>query len=383
MKTAYKIWTVIAVLALSSLACRLASGEADRVATLPAIPTAAVAVPSGPAPVLDLSTAQDTLIRLYTTVNPGVVALRVLTEDGSVQGSGFVADGEGHIVTNYHVVEGEKDLEVAFPTGFKIRGQVIGTDLDSDLAIIQVKAPAEQLHPLPLGDSDQVSIGQTVVAIGNPFGLEGTMTLGIVSGLGRTLRSLHTTNDGGSFSVADVIQTDAAVNPGNSGGPLLNLKGEVIGVNESIISSNSQQVNSGVGFAVPVNIVRRVMPALIANGKYDYPYLGIVSANDLTLTLQEAAGLPQSSGVYVTGIISGGPAEKAGLQAGKEATSIRGLTKGGDLIVAIDGQPVRSYNDLIGYIVKKKSPGDKVVLTVLRGNQQLQLDLTLGKRPSS
>jgi 2-alkenal reductase len=249
--------------------------------------------------------------------------------------------------------------------------------------VIKVEAPKEELSPLTLGDSDQVKTGQMVVAIGNPFGLEGTMTTGIVSGLGRTIRSLHTTTAGGSFTVGDVIQTDAAINPGNSGGPLLNLNGEVVGVNESIISNSDSPANSGVGFAISVNIVKRVITSLIEKGKYDYPYLGIVSANDLTLLQQEALGLPRSTGVYVTSVSPGGPAEKAGVHGGSSDSSIDGLPKGGDLIIAIDGRPVVTFNDLIGYLVKQKSPGDTVVLTVLRDGKELQLSLTLDKRPSS
>ncbi len=389
MKRTISILAIVTILLLSTLACRTLSilpstnnrqAEASPIATMVAQP------PSNPAlqPVpVDLISSQDTLIQLYQRVNPGVVALRVLTTEGGAQGSGFVIDKEGHIITNYHVVESEKELEVAFPSGLKVRGEVIGTDLDSDLAVIKVDAPQEELSPLTLGDSDQVKTGQMVVAIGNPFGLEGTMTTGIVSGLGRTIRSLHTTTSGGSFTVGDVIQTDAAINPGNSGGPLLNLNGEVVGVNESIITNNSSPVNSGVGFAISINIVKRVISSLIEKGKYDYPYLGIVSANDLTLLQQEALGLPRSTGVYVTSVSPGGPAEKAGVRGGTADSNITGLPKGGDLIIAIDGKPVVTFNDLIGYLVKQKKPGDTVVLTVLRDGKELQLSLTLDKRPSS
>lgn len=388
MKQKIFILALVMILILSTLACRtlsIAPSTNNRQAEVSPIATI-VAQPSNPAlqPVpVDLISSQDTLIQLYQKANPGVVALRVLTTDGGSQGSGFVIDKEGHIITNYHVVENEKELEVAFSSGLKVRGEVIGTDLDSDLAVIKVEAPQEELSPLTLGDSDQVKTGQMVVAIGNPFGLEGTMTTGIVSGLGRTIRSLHTTTTGGSFTVGDVIQTDAAINPGNSGGPLLNLNGEVVGVNESIISNSDSPANSGVGFAISVNIVKRVITSLIEKGKYDYPYLGIVSANDLTLLQQEALGLPRSTGVYVTSVSPGGPAEKAGVHGGSSDSSIDGLPKGGDLIIAIDGRPVVTFNDLIGYLVKQKKPGDTVVLTVLRDGKELQLSLTLDKRPSS
>ena len=211
------------------------------------------------------------------------------------------------------------------------------------------------------------------------------MTVGIVSGLGRTLRSMHTTNDGGAFSAGEIIQTDAAINPGNSGGPLLNLNGEVIGINQAIRTTSStttgEPVNSGVGFAIPIDIVKRVAPSLITTGKYEYPYLGITSYDDLSLMLQEELGLPQPTGVYVTSVINGSPADQAGLKAGTRRTSIPGLNAGGDLIIAIDDHPVHNYNDLIGYLTMNKSPGEKVVLTVLRGNEEKQLELVLDKRP--
>ena len=404
MKRLSLILLVALVLGVSSLACRTLTGlpaeqilgEETPSAAAPVSPPGQLVVPvapqSGeatgavPVTVLDLMAAQDTLIGLYKKVNPGVVSIRVLTEDSGGLGSGFVIDMEGHIVTNYHVIEGVTDLEVAFASGYKARGEVIGEDLDSDLAIIQVNAPESELFPLPLGDSDAIQVGQTVIAIGNPFGLAGTMTTGIVSGLGRTLESLHTTVDGGTFSAGDIIQTDAAINPGNSGGPLLNLQGEVIGVNESIRTSNftsaGEPTNSGVGFAISINIVKRVAPSLIAEGKYDYPYLGITSTDDISLLYQEALGLPTSLGVYVTSVTAGGPAERAGVKAGTEPSSIVGLPAGGDLITAIDGQPVVNFNDLISYLVKYKGPGEKVVLTILRDGDTLELEVTLDKRPS-
>ena len=391
MKRNFQILAVAIILMLGLLSCQTLSGvpsSRPQVSLPPAI--TAIVRPSGPVevpPPLDLVSSQDTLVNLYKQVNPGVVAIRVLTPDGGGLGSGFVTDMNGHIVTNYHVVENETDLEVAFPSGYKVRGEVIGTDLDSDLAVVKVEAPSDELHPLTFGNSDLVQVGQTVVAIGNPFGYEGTMTVGIVSGLGRTLRSLHTTADGGSFSASDIIQTDAAINPGNSGGPLLNLKGEVVGINQAIQTNNfsltGEPTNSGVGFAISSNIVKRVTPFLISDGKYDYPYLGITSkGSDLTLMEQEALGLPRSTGVYVTGVTAGGPAENAGLRGGDQDTSIPGLQAGGDLIIAIDGQQVVTYNDLIGFLVKSKSPGDKVNLTIIRDSKEMNVELTLDKRPS-
>jgi len=391
MKRKFQILAVIAAMMLALLSCQTLSGvpSSSPAVSLPPAITAAVSssAPMEVPPPLDLVSSQDTLVSLYKQVNPGIVAIRVLTPDGGGLGSGFVIDMQGHIVTNYHVVENETDLEVAFPSGYKVRGEVIGTDLDSDLAVVKVDAPANELHPLTFGDSDLVQVGQTVVAIGDPFGYEGTMTVGIVSSLGRTLRSLHTTADGGSFSASDIIQTDAAINPGNSGGPLLNLNGEVVGINQAIQTNNfsltGEPTNSGIGFAISSNIVKRVTPYLISDGKYDYPYLGITSkGSDLTLMEQEALGIPRSTGVYVTGVTDGGPAEKAGLRGGNQDTSVPGLQAGGDLIIAVDEQPVVTYNDLIGYLVKSKSPGDKINLTIIRDGKQMNVELTLDKRPS-
>jgi S1-C subfamily serine protease len=329
-----------------------------------------------------LAQEQNILVQLHEKVKPGIVAIRVLIPNGGSLGSGFIIDHEGHIVTNYHVVSNEASLEVDFISGYKTRGSVIGLDPDADLAVVKVEAPAEELYPLALGDSDQVEVGQFVVAIGNPFGLEGTMTLGIVSGLGRTLRSQRMGVGGSVFTMGDVIQTDAAINPGNSGGPLFNLNGEVIGVNESILTSATDRSNSGVGFAVSSNMVKRIVPELIASGKFDYPYLGIFSLDEMTLLEQEALGLSRSTGVYISNIAPGGPADRAGIRAGDQNSSIPGVPMGGDLIIAVDGQPVLDFNDLIVYITKSKVPGDSIVLTVLRGEEQIELTLTLDKRPS-
>ena len=221
-------------------------------------------------PAADLVSLEDQLVTIYNDVNPGVVAIRSFSATGDNGGTGFVLNKEGHIITNYHVVENMDDLEVAFPNGLKTRAEIVGTDLDSDIAVIQVDIAPEELHPLSLGDSDQIQIGQAVIAIGNPFGFNGTMTLGIVSGLGRAMRSLHEAPSGGVFSSGDIIQTDAAINPGNSGGPLLNLNGEVIGVNRAIFTTNfsetGQPLNSGLGFAISINIVKRVIHRLSQKG---------------------------------------------------------------------------------------------------------------------
>ena len=295
------------------------------------IPTSPTQSPSNP--VIDLVDQQDQLVNLYQAVNPGVVAIRVLSEDGDGLGSGFVIDEQGHIVTNYHVVRDATELEIDFPSGYKTSGTLLGTDLDSDIAVLKVDVPPEELVPLTMGDSDVVQIGQIVVAIGNPHGYESTMTTGIISSLGRTMQSLHQAPGGGSFTVGDIIQTDAAINPGNSGGPLLNINGEVIGVNVAIESTNfdifGQPVNSGIGFAVSINIVKRVVPSLITDGSYDYPYLGIRTISEIFLFQQEALELSQSNGIYILEVTPDSPADDAGLIPGTEPTDIPDLFAGG------------------------------------------------------
>ncbi|MEW6084078.1 MAG: trypsin-like peptidase domain-containing protein [Chloroflexota bacterium] len=321
------------------------------------------------------------LAALYQQVIPGVVAVRTNTG----LGSGFVFDHEGHIITNQHVVDGASTVEIAFSTGFKAHGTVVGFDVDADIAVVKVDAPADEIHPLPVGDSDSLLVGQPVVAIGNPFGLSGTMTLGIISGLGRT-QPAHAAPDGGFFSNADIIQTDAAINPGNSGGPLFNLNGEVVGVNQSIRTDNINEltgnaVNSGVAFSISINLVKRIVPFLIEDGKYEYPYLGISSNSDMSLTEAEALGLTQYTGAYVVSVVPGGPAERAGIRAGTLPTSINGLNAGGDLIVGFDGKEVKTFDDLLSYLITTKSPGDTAVLTVLRDGELVDITLTLGTRP--
>ena len=341
--------------------------------------------PSNQPAIPNLVALEDTLVDIYESTSPGVVAIRVLTESGRGLGSGFVIDKEGHIITNFHVIEGFTDMEVDFPSGFKTRGTVIGSDTDSDLAVIKVEAPPEELTPLPFGDSSKIQVGQSVIAIGNPFGLSGTMTLGIVSAFGRTLQSLHEAPGGGLFTAGDIIQTDAAINPGNSGGPLLNLDGEVIGVNRAIRTYNftdgEEPLNSGVGFAIAINIVKRVEPSLISESEYNYPYLGISSLDDLSLVQQESLNLPQPNGAYVIAVTPGSPADKAGLIGGDVPTDEIGLYAGGDLVIAIDGKTVYQFGDLLSYLLNNKSPGDTITLTVLRDGQEKQLDLVLGSRP--
>ena len=329
---------------------------------------------------------QDTLVQLYQSVSPGVVSIQVYSGSGSGIGSGFVIDKEGHIVTNYHVVERAEEVEVHFPSGLKVYGQVIGEDLDSDLAVVKVDIDPDYLFPLPLADSDQVRVGQSVVAIGNPFGLSGTMTVGIVSARGRTLESIRQTETGAFFSAGDLIQTDATINPGNSGGPLLNINGEVIGINRALQTGGQAGgtiTNTGIGFAVSSNILQVVLPSLKLGETYDYPYLGLSSLPSLTLAQAELLDLPQANGAYVIEVVPGGPSDQGGLKAGDQLTQFVGLAAGGDLIIAVDDVEVLEFSELLSYMILNKKPGEDMVITVLRNGAALEITVTLGERPSS
>lgn len=393
----------IVLLALSALACQAVSiGQPDNepnsvavgsidqqavvdeaVATVMAqLPAASAVVPSGTnsGQLTPMTTdLESALVDLYQRVNPAVVHIFVLDSQSFVAGtgSGFVYDTEGHIVTNNHVVTGSSGLEVVFPDGQRRTAEVIGTDVDSDLAVIKVDSLPEGVQPIPLGDSNTVRVGQFAVAIGNPFGEAGSLSLGIISGLGRSLTSDRIAEGGGRYSLPKVIQTDAAINPGNSGGPLLNLAGEVIGVNSAIRTSTG--TNSGVGFSIPGNAVRRVAPALIAEGVYHYPYIGI-RMMPLNLVAQEEMELPQSAGAYVTDLTPDGPAEAAGLRASGFNDSV-GYLPGGDLIIAVNDQPIAGPDDLISYLVFEAEVGQTIMLTVIRDGEQIEVPLTLGERP--
>lgn len=327
------------------------------------------------------------LTNLYERANPAVVNIDVsggsnLLEFGS--GSGFVVDSAGHIVTNNHVIEGADEIDVTFWDGSAATAKLIGTDPYSDLAVIQVEVDAAKLFPLSLGDSDRVKVGQRVVAIGNPFGLLGTMTVGIVSGKGRTLPADAPNGSSNNFSNPDIIQTDAAINPGNSGGPLLNSAGEVIGINSAIRTDGTNRANSGVGFAVPSNTVSRVLQQILNNGRASYPYLGVSVDNHLTIAeLAQALDLPVSTGVLIASVVDGGPAQRAGLQGGNRPVTVRGLPvrAGGDIIIAIDGDTIASFDEMIAYLSARKQVGQQVTVTVVRGDQTLQVPVTLDERP--
>jgi 2-alkenal reductase len=376
-----RVLFAISMLVFASLACQV-TGIAPPFLTQPTLaPVIPANPPSLPDSAVNPAESDERLVALYTQVLPGVVAINTTTS----LGTGFVFDNNGHIITNQHVVDGTNEVEISFSSGYKAFGTVIGTDADADIAVIKVDAPADQIHPLAIGDSSALQVGQSVVAIGNPFGLSGTMTLGIVSGLGRT-QFAHASADGGFFSTADIIQTDAAINPGNSGGPLFNMNGEVVGVNQSIRTENVDQttgnaVNSGVGFSISINLVKRVAEGLIREGRYEYHYLGISSSSELGLTEIQALGLSSYTGAYVLTVTAGGPADKAGILAGDKPTSIPNLNAGGDLITAIDGQPVVNFDELLSYLITNKSPGDNAVLTVIRDGQAIDITVALEERP--
>jgi len=292
-------------------------------------------------------------------------------------GSGFVYDASGHIITNNHVVEGADKVTVTFLDGTVYRADIVGADPYTDLAVIKVDVPKEKLDPLPLGDSSQLQVGQQVAAIGNPFGLSGSMTTGIISQLGRLLPLQEV----GGFSIPDVIQTDAAINPGNSGGPLLDLKGEVVGVNSAITSATGEF--AGVGFAIPSNTVKKIVPVLIKDGKYRHPWLG-VSGTDLVPEIAEALGLKETKGFLVIDIVADSPADKYGIRGGSKQVTLdnRQIRLGGDVIVAIDDTPVRKIDDILVYMQREKSVGDEIILSVIRDGSPMQVTVVLDERPS-
>jgi 2-alkenal reductase len=283
------------------------------------------------------------------------------------EGSGFIYDNDGHIVTNNHVVENASEITVYFYNGMWAKADVVATDPASDLALLKVTPPAGlQWQPLVLGSDDALRAGYYVVAMGSPFGLDETMTLGVVSALDRSMPTGDVAT-GSSYSLPDVIQTDTAINPGNSGGPLLNLKGEVVGVNFAI--NSPVRANAGVGFAIPVSVLNKVVPALINEGKYPYSYLGISGQTIDATVAAENDVVENTLGVYVGDVVSGGPAEDAGVQAG-------------DIITAIDDQPVVRFEDLVSHLFNATTPNSTATLTVLRDGETLTLDVTVTERPA-
>jgi len=388
-----KLYLIGLILPVFAIACSLAVPLSGTELNMPAeintptdlpIPTSVqptpelISLPAVTAPAGELS-----LTDLYALANPAVINIITYANQSERivprgQGSGFVYDYDGNIITNAHVVHGADELEAIFSDGTIKTAEIVGEDLHSDLAVIKVDSLPEGVAPLPLGNVGDTVVGQTVIAIGNPFGLGGTLTSGIVSAKGRTIPALT------PFSIPESIQTDAAINPGNSGGPLLNLRGEVIGVNAQIETDGFSRSNSGVGFAIPVSIVKRVVPELIQDGAFEWAWLGVVGG-DVTPTLARAMKLPVLAGAYISDIAEAGPAEDAGLHGSDDNTVFEGrqLNIGGDVITAINGQTVRSFGELLVYIAMQVEPGDEVTLTLFSDGVYEDVQVTLDERPES
>ena len=320
-----------------------------------------------------------TLIELFEKSEEGVVKIKVerigLEGDTGSVGSGFVYDNLGHIITNAHVVDGANKATVTFLDGSQYNAEIIGEDKFTDIAVIKVNEKPRLLHPLEIGDSSLLQVGEQVAAIGNPFGLSGSMTSGIVSQIGRLLPSQNS-----GFSIPDVIQTDAAINPGNSGGPLLNMRGQVIGINTAIQSITGEF--SGIGFAVPSNTVSKIVPTLIEEGKYSHPWIGIVG-QDIDPVLAKVLDLKQAKGFLVMTVVDGSPADKAGLKGMSQTKVIDGkeYPVDGDIIISVDGKEVRKISDILIHLQREKSVGDEMVLGILRDGDVMDLTLKLVERP--
>ena len=338
-----------------------------------------------------LETTEETTVKdigeisladLFEKSDDGVVKVSVRKSvelpTGRSLGSGIVYDVSGHIITNNHVVEDSQKTTVTFLDGTSYNAKVIGTDPYTDLAVIKVDVNPSLLHPLPIGDSSTLRVGDQVAAIGNPFGLSGSMTSGIVSQLGRLLSTPGTA----SFSIPNVIQTDAAVNPGNSGGPLLNMKGQVIGINTAIQSGTGEF--AGIGFAVPSNTVSKIVPILIKEGKYKHPWLGI-SGVDIDPDLADILGLQDTRGLLIVSIVKDSPAEKTGLHGSTETKEIDGIKYqiGGDVILSVDHKDVRKIDDILIHLQREKKVGDTIDLEILREGRVTNFELTLEERPNN
>jgi S1-C subfamily serine protease len=329
---------------------------------------------------VEASDSELTLPDLFTKVEKSVVQITDSDETDPLDsrlGSGFVYDTNGHIITNYHVVSGGGRLDVTFLDGTVYRASLLGSDPFTDLAVLYVEeVPQEKLVPLPLADSSAIRVGEQVAAIGNPFGLSGSMSAGIISGLGRLIPA----QEAGDFSIPDVIQTDAPINPGNSGGPLLNMRAEVIGINSAIFSTTGQF--AGVGFSIPSNTIDKVVPSLITTGSFQHPWLG-VAGRDMTPGIADRLGLEEPRGFLVMEVVAGSPAEAAGIIGGDEDATIDGVPVklGGDVIVGMDNITVRKIDDILVYLQREKSVGDELQLTLLRDGQEMNVTAVLGARP--
>ncbi|HEY52301.1 MAG TPA: PDZ domain-containing protein [Caldilineae bacterium] len=341
-----------------------------------------------------LSTYDDVETRIYAEVyervNPSVVAIMVLDEEMledsphndirpfffyTGEGSGFVVDERGYIVTNRHVVMDADDVVVRFYDGLLAPAEIVGEDRDTDLAVLKVDPQGLDLRPVAFGDIDELRVGERVIVIGNPFGNTNTMTTGIVSALGRHIELFDT-----QFQLPEVIQTDAAINPGNSGGPMLNARGEVIGV--AFMLQSETRTNAGIGFGIPVYFVKRVSEAIIEQGRFRHPYLGIRGSGLSPFVIQEL-GLPVAYGILIADVLPDTPAAKAGLRGGEDTRLVEGMpfALGGDIIIGVDGRPLKVFDDLLSYLGRYTEPGDDITLTIVRDGEQLEVTVTLEPRP--
>jgi len=427
MKSKYGYLIVLMIMALSISSCtgfNFSLGpKSNTVPTTPAISAPQATVPpvsAPPQPKVQSSSAsaegvaalEGTLENIYSFVSPSVVNLRVISKSTGISsaapdlpqipglpfntpdqqnpapkqeglGSGFVWDMEGHIVTNNHVISGAEQVTVTFSDGTIVEGKVVGADPDSDLAVVKVDTKPELLKPVQMADSSQVKVGEIAVAIGNPFGLQGTMTMGIISALGRSLPSgAEGSNNNQTYTIPSIIQTDAPINPGNSGGVLVNDQGQVIGVTSAIESPI--RANAGIGFAIPSSIVQKFIPELIRNGKVEHPWIGILGTN-LNPDLAKLMGIiPDERGILVLDVTTGSPADKAGLQGSVKDVELNGSnTKvGGDIITSINGLATKDFDSLVAYLYSSTNVGDSVKLTIIRNGKQETLDLSLVARPT-
>ena len=319
------------------------------------------------------------LIEIFEKAEPGVV--RVNTQNNQTEnetggvGSGFVFDKKGHIITNAHVIDDATKTIVTFLDGRSYNAEIVGVDESTDIGVIKVSADLKLLHPLSLGDSANLKVGETITAIGNPFGLSGSMTSGIISQMGRLLPS-----DSG-FSIPDVIQTDAAINPGNSGGPLLNMRGEIVGINTAIQSTTGEF--TGVGFAIPSQTVAKIVPTLISEGEYKHPWIGI-SGKDIDPDTANVLGLKDTLGFLIITVVEDSPAFDAGLIGSNKTIEVKGreYPVGGDIITAVDGMDVRKIDDILIHLQRVKTVGDEMVLEILRDNRTTDITIILQERPN-
>ena len=328
-----------------------------------------------------IRTSKDlSLTEIFERSEAGVVRVNVIKSEQIAGlngvGSGFVFDQSGHVITNHHVIDNSEKIVVTFLDGSSYNANIVGSDPFTDIAVIKVDAEPSLLHPLPVGDSSNLKVGMQVVAIGNPFGLSGSMTAGIVSQLGRLLPSQDT-----GFSIPDVIQTDAAINPGNSGGPLLNIKGEVVGINTAIQSAIGEF--TGIGFAIPSKTVSKIAPQLIEEGEYHHPWVGI-SGRDIDPDLAKILNLKDAKGFLIVTVVEASPADKAGLIGSSKTKEIDGVTYqvGGDIILSVDGKPVRKIDDILIHLQREKSVGDEMVLEILRDGRNTNFVILLEERPN-